>query len=126
VVAGAVQLLGKVGVMMIVGKVGAITVTRVVTLVVLPDASVADALTSYGPGFTKVCETTAFPVTAPSSDTVPSFQSTVTVLIALPFCAGTVTAIVNVAGTPAFGGVVGGVMTIVGAAATLTVTVAVA
>jgi hypothetical protein len=98
VVAGAVQLLGNVGVMMIVGKVGVITVTTVVTLVVLPDASVAEALTSNVPGFWKTCATTAFPVTA----------------------------IVNVAGMPAFGAVVGGVMTIVGAAAIFTVTVAVA
>jgi hypothetical protein len=42
--------------------------------------------------------------------------------MALPFVVGTVTANVNEAGTPVFGGVVGGVMTNVGAALMLTVT----
>jgi hypothetical protein len=42
--------------------------------------------------------------------------------MALPFVAGTVTAIVNDAGSPALGAVVGGVMTMVGAAAMLTMT----
>ena len=49
-------------------------------------------------------------------------QSTVSDLIALPFVAGTATAIVNEAGSPALGAVVGGVITSVGAAAMLTMT----
>ncbi len=50
-------------------------------------------------------------------------QSTVRSRMALPFVVGTVTANVNDAGTPAVGGVVGGVMTSVGAAEMLTTTV---
>ena len=71
-----------------------------------------------------MCDTTALPVTAPRSVAEPSPQSTLTALTALPFCAGTVTAIVKLAGKPALGGVVGGVMTMVGAAEMLTTTVA--
>lgn len=68
--------------------------------------------------------TTALPLIAPSSVDDPSPQSTVTAFTALPFVVAGVTAIVNDAGRPAFGGDVGGVMTMVGAAATLTVTLA--
>ena len=71
-------------------------------------------------------DTTALPVTEPRSVAEPSPQSTETSLTALPLD-GTVTAIVNAVGSPALGGgagAAGGVMTIVGAAAMLTVTVA--
>src|SRR5262245_8657531 len=71
-----------------------------------------------------MCDTTAFPVPLPNSVVDPSPQSTVTALMALPFCADGFTAIVKLAGTPALGGVDGGVMTIVGAPAMLTVTLA--
>jgi hypothetical protein len=62
------------------------------------------------------------PVTAPRDCLSPSPQSTVTSRTALLFCAGTVTANVNDAGNPALGGVVGGVITNVGTADTVTVT----
>ena len=45
------QLAGRLGVMMIVGDAATMTVTMLVTLVVLPDASVADALTENVPAF---------------------------------------------------------------------------
>src|SRR5215813_9331567 len=79
-----------------------------------------------------MCDTTALPVTAPRSVAEPSPQSTDTALVpspaTLPFCGGVpfvpLTVIVKVAGRPALGGVVGGTMTIVGAEATLTMTLA--
>jgi len=116
------QVLGSVGVMMIVGEIAVMTLTTVLVFVVLPAASVADTFTTYVFASTKVCDTTAFPVTVPNSVDEPSPQSTVTALMALPFVAPGFTAIVKLAGTPALGGVAGGVITIVGAPAILTVT----
>src|SRR5579864_3341180 len=72
-----------------------------------------------------MCDTTAFPVTAPRSWTgEPSPQSTLKPLIALPLLVAAVTANVNDDGRPAVGAVVGGVITSVGAPATLMVVVA--
>src|SRR5437773_12316836 len=65
---------------------------------------------------------TALPTTTPRSFRSPSPQSTVTLRIALPLAVAAVTATVNDAGSPAPGGVAGGVMTIDGAPLTLTVT----
>src|SRR4051794_26860393 len=70
-----------------------------------------------------MCETTAFPVTAPrlwGGELSP--QSTVRSLTALPFDVAAVTAKVNAAGKPTLGAVVGGVITTDGAFVTTTVT----
>src|SRR6266487_4453123 len=69
-----------------------------------------------------MCEIDVLPVGAPRSCVCPSPQFTETPRIALPLVAAAVTANVNVAGSPALGTVAGGVMTSVGALATLTVT----
>src|SRR3954468_18615191 len=69
-----------------------------------------------------MCETTALPVTAPRLCVVPSPQSTVRSRTALPFEVAGVTAKVNAAGKPTLGGLVGGVITSVGAFVTTTVT----
>ena len=66
----------------------------------------------------------ALPTTAPRSCIAPSPQFTVRSRIALPLVAAAVTTNVNVAGSPAVGAVVGGVITNVGAPATLIVIVA--
>src|SRR3954447_278797 len=69
-----------------------------------------------------MCDTTAFPVTAPRLCVCPSPQSTVKSRTALPFDVAAVTANVNAAGKPTLGGVVGGVITSEGALVTTTVT----
>src|SRR3954452_748195 len=68
-----------------------------------------------------MCDTTAFPVTAPRLCVCPSPQSTVKSRTALPFDVAAVTAKVNAAGKPTLGGVVGGVITRDGAFVTTTV-----
>src|SRR5215203_1690195 len=77
-----VQEAGTDGVMMIVGDATVITLTAVDTVETLPDASVTVAVTLYEPVASKVCDTTALPLTAPRSWLVPSPQFTRTFRIA--------------------------------------------
>src|SRR5262249_23668265 len=99
-----------------------ITVTNVVAEFVPPAASVTVALTVKVPGESNTCDAAWLPVKAPRVPLAPSPQSTVTSRTALPFDAAAVTTNVKEAGSPALGGVVGGVMRIVGAVEIVTVT----
>src|SRR5580704_5040492 len=109
--------------MMIVGDGVATTVTAVATWMVLPELSVTVALMMYVRGAVYWCVTMAEPTMAPRSWLEPSPQSTCTLRTVLPLVAAAVTANVNDAGNPAPGGVVGGVITNVGADKIPTVTV---
>src|SRR4029078_159611 len=108
--------------MMMVGRGTGITETEVCCVTTLPEASVRTAVRLYVPADRYTCVTVAFVLTAPRSWSVPSPQVTVRLRTA-PAPVGTVTAKVNVAGRPALGGVVGGVITRPGATATFTFTV---
>ena len=98
--------------------------TEVDTVLLLPLASSTVPLTRYVPAILKTCVTAAVPVTAPKLCTpLPSPQLTLKSRTAEPLVAAAVITNENVAGSPALGAVVGGVMTSVGAAMTPTVTV---
>src|SRR5581483_9612696 len=111
--------------MMIVGFVVTVTATPDETVCVKPQLSVTVALIVYAPAFAYACCTTALPVTAPRSCVCPSPQFTVRSRTRQPLVVAAVTANVYAAGSPAPGGVVGGVMTICGAPAMAIVIVAV-
>src|SRR5581483_9040723 len=111
--------------MMIVGFVVTVTATPDETVCVKPQLSVTVALIVYAPAFAYACCTTALPVTAPRSCICPSPQFTVRSRTRHPLVVAAVTANVYAAGSPAPGGVVGGVMTICGAPAIAIVIVAV-
>src|SRR4029077_12317778 len=97
------------------------TATDVDTAVELPAASVRVAVTILLPWLLYVCAPRGVPVTAPRSVVSPSPQRTMRSRTALPLAAAAVIAKVKFAGSPTLGGVVGGVMTSVGAVEMLTV-----
>src|SRR5580765_2201580 len=100
------------GVMMIVGRGTGITVTEVDTVLLLPLASSTVPVTTYVPAALKTWDAAAVPVTAPRSCTpLPSPQLTLRSRTAAPLVVAAVTTNENVAGSPALGEVVGGVMT---------------
>ena len=104
-----------------VGRGTGITVTEVETELVLLEASVTVADTTFVPGDVYTWAAGWLPVTEPSADCDPSPHSTTTLLTALPLTAGVITN-VKVAGSPTLGAVGGKLMEMVGAVAMLTVT----